>query len=70
MHEIEPLLLAMMAWGDKHLSTQDGPPTVPRHADCGAQVRVLVACEAGHDLGDRPRLVLESGPGSRLRESA
>lgn len=68
--ELVPLLLAMMAWGDKHLSAQDGPPTVPRHADCGAQVRVLVTCEAGHDLGERPRLTLESGPGSRLREDA
>lgn len=66
--ELVPILLAMMTWGDRHLAGQEGQPVIPRHADCGAQVRVLVTCEAGHELGDRPRLRLEVGPGSRRRE--
>jgi hypothetical protein len=66
--DLIPILLAVMAWGDKHLSGQDGPPAVPRHADCGARVRVSLTCEAGHELGDRPRLRVEPGPGSRLRD--
>jgi len=65
-----PILLAVMAWGDRHLSAQDGPPAVPRHAGCGERVRVSLTCEAGHELGDRPRLRLEPGPGSRLRDQA
>jgi DNA-binding HxlR family transcriptional regulator len=66
--ELVPILLAIMTWGDKHLADDEGQPVIPRHADCGAQVRVLVTCEAGHELGDRPRLRLEIGPGSRRRE--
>ncbi len=66
--ELVPILLAMMSWGDRHLAGQEGRPVIPRHADCGAQVRVLVTCEAGHELGDRPRLRLEIGPGSRRRK--
>jgi DNA-binding HxlR family transcriptional regulator len=66
--ELMPILLAIMAWGDNHLASDEGRPVIPRHADCGAQVRVLVTCEAGHELGDRPRLRLEVGPGSRVRE--
>jgi DNA-binding HxlR family transcriptional regulator len=66
--ELVPILLAIMTWGDRHLAGQEGRPVIPRHADCGAQVRVLVTCEAGHELGDRPRLRLEVGPGSRRRE--
>jgi DNA-binding HxlR family transcriptional regulator len=66
--ELLPMLLAVMAWGDKHLAGEDGVPSVARHADCGAQVRVLVTCEAGHELGDRPRVRLDPGPGSRVRE--
>ncbi|HZU57453.1 MAG TPA: helix-turn-helix domain-containing protein [Actinocrinis sp.] len=66
--DLVPILLAVMAWGDRHLSAQDGPPAVPRHAGCGERVRISVTCEAGHDLGDRPRLRVEPGPGSRLRE--
>lgn len=66
--DLVPILLAVMAWGDRHLSAQDGPPAVPRHVDCGERVRVSVMCEAGHELGDRPRLRIEPGPGSRLRD--
>jgi DNA-binding HxlR family transcriptional regulator len=65
--ELMPILLAFMAWGDRHLAGEEGPPAVTRHADCGAKVRVLVTCEAGHELGDRPRVLVEPGPGSRTR---
>ena len=66
--ELVPPLLAIMAWGDRHLAGEEGPPVLLRHADCGAHVRVSVTCEAGHELGDRPRMLVEPGPGSRLRE--
>lgn len=65
--DLVPVLLAFMAWGDRHLSGTEGPPAVPRHADCGARVHVALTCEAGHELGEQPRLRLEPGPGSRLR---
>ena len=65
--ELIPILLALMGWGDRHLAGPDGPPALPVHARCGAPVRVSVTCEAGHDLGERPRLHLEPGPGSRVR---
>lgn len=66
--DLIPILLAMMTWGDRHRSAEDGPPAIARHADCDARVRVSLVCEAGHQLGDRPRLRVEPGPGSRLRE--
>jgi DNA-binding HxlR family transcriptional regulator len=65
--ELVPVLLAFMAWGDRHLAGPDGPPAVVRHADCGAPVKVSLACEHGHDLGLRPRLLLDPGPGSSIR---
>jgi DNA-binding HxlR family transcriptional regulator len=65
--ELIPILLALMGWGDRHLAGPDGPPALPVHARCGAPVRVSVTCEAGHDLGERPHLHLEPGPGSRVR---
>jgi DNA-binding HxlR family transcriptional regulator len=67
--ELIPVLLAFMAWGDRNLAGPDGPPAVVRHADCGARIRVTLACEDGHELDKRPRLRLEPGPGSRLRSS-
>jgi DNA-binding HxlR family transcriptional regulator len=65
--ELMPILLAFMQWGDRHLAGPDGPPTVVRHADCGARIKVSVTCEEGHELGERPRVLLEPGPGRRLR---
>jgi len=65
--ELVPILLAFMGWGDRHLAGPAGPPSVVTHAGCGAPVRVTVDCEAGHELGDRPRVALHPGPGSRPR---
>lgn len=68
--ELVPVLLAFMAWGDRHLAGPEGPPAVVRHADCGAPITVSVTCAEGHDLGLRPRLRLDPGRGSRLRGAA
>lgn len=65
--ELTTILLAFMDWGDRNLSGPEGPPAVVRHADCGARIRVSVTCEEGHQLGQRPRVRVEPGPGSRMR---
>jgi DNA-binding HxlR family transcriptional regulator len=66
--ELMPILVAIMDWGDRNLAGPEGPPAVLRHADCGAAIRVTLTCEQGHELGKRPRLRVEPGPGSRLRQ--
>ena len=68
--ELVPVLLAFMAWGDRHLAGPEGAPAVVRHAGCGAPVKVSLTCADGHQLGDRPRLRAEPGPGSRARSAA
>lgn len=65
--DLIPVLLAFMAWGDRNLSDPEGPPAVVRHAGCGAPIKVTLTCEDGHELGNRPRLSIEPGPGSRVR---
>src|SRR6202000_3424514 len=66
--ELMPILVAIMDWGDRNLAGPEGPPAVLRHADCGAGIKVTLTCEEGHDLGKRPRLRVEPGPGSRLSQ--
>jgi DNA-binding HxlR family transcriptional regulator len=66
--ELMPILVAIMDWGDRNLAGPEGPPAVLRHADCGAGIRVTLTCEEGHELGKRPRLRVEPGPGGRLRQ--
>jgi len=36
--ELSPALVALMRWGDKHLSGHDGPPTKLVHSLCGSEL--------------------------------
>lgn len=51
--ELQPVLTALMDWGDRHLAGPDGPPVVARHVGCGAPVHTRLSCDRGHDVGPR-----------------
>ncbi|WP_067535559.1 winged helix-turn-helix transcriptional regulator [Nocardia crassostreae] len=53
--ELQPVLTALMQWGDKHLAGPDGPPLAATHAKCGAPVRATLCCANGHHLADTGR---------------
>lgn len=50
--ELQPVLTALMQWGDKHLVAPGPPPLELRHRDCGATVRAVLTCADGHQLPD------------------
>lgn len=50
--ELQPVLTALMQWGDRHLAGPAGPPLTVTHAECGAPVRASLRCEQGHVLPD------------------
>jgi DNA-binding HxlR family transcriptional regulator len=58
-----PVLAAMIAWGDRWLTGDEGPPIVFRHKSCGRDMTAKVVCsECGEPIRARdvrPRL----GPG-------
>jgi len=53
--ELQPVLTALMQWGDKHVAQPDGPPLVLAHDGCGARVGARLVCEQGHVLADDGR---------------
>src|SRR3954470_2251522 len=62
--DVYPILVALMAWGDRHKADDAGPPVELVHRDCGAPVAIELRCTDGHTLGPRdvrPR----PGPGAR-----
>jgi DNA-binding HxlR family transcriptional regulator len=65
--ELQPVLVAMLLWGDRHVSAHDGPPTVLEHAGCGGRVGIQLRCDEGHVLDGGDRLDTRRGPGARLR---
>ena len=46
--DLMPVALALMAWGDKHLTGSRGAPLQLRHTTCRQPVAVEVRCAAGH----------------------
>ncbi len=48
--ELQPVLSALMAWGDAHLAPPEGPPVVLRHDGCGGHVRLRQVCDCGEEL--------------------
>lgn len=42
--DLAPVLMALMAWGDRWTAGQDGPPVRLRHEECGELVEPVVVC--------------------------
>jgi DNA-binding HxlR family transcriptional regulator len=62
--DLWPVLHAVMAWGDKHRVTPDGPPTVIEHRDCGGLIDEHRTCDrCGEAVGSRD-VVAKPGPGA------
>lgn len=61
-----PVALALMSWGDRYLSPEDGPPTLLHHRSCGQDSQPIWICSCcrqplhARDVEPRP------GPGARL----
>lgn len=68
--DLQPVVLALLEFGDKHLADPEGPPIEVRHADCGKAVHVELVCEAGHHVESLRELRSRPGPGARFRDPA
>lgn len=65
--DVQPVLVALMQWGDAYLTDPDGPPVRIQHQGCGHTVSLAVQCPCGAEyLGPRD-LHVQPGPGARLR---
>ncbi|THV18724.1 helix-turn-helix transcriptional regulator [Nocardioides caeni] len=63
--ELQPILLAVTAWGDRHLADPEGPAREFVHRGCGEQLHVEVRCAQGHQLDDPREVDGRPGPGAR-----
>jgi DNA-binding HxlR family transcriptional regulator len=70
--ELFPVLAAMMAWGDRWLAPDAGPPVLLRHAACGHDTRAEVVCAECREPLELDDVTPHLGPGfpDRLREAA
>ncbi len=63
--DLLPVMVAVAAWGDRHLADEDGPPVEFVHRDCGGVLTLAPTCEHGHVLDDPRAITARPGPGAR-----
>ncbi len=52
--DLMPVIVTLMAWGDKYGEWQGGPPVVLHHTECGHDTHAIIACaECGGELTPR-----------------
>jgi DNA-binding HxlR family transcriptional regulator len=63
--DLWPVLVSLIAWGDKHAPNPDGPPVVIVHKDCGGRMNDRRICErCGEELSVRDARGVP-GPGAK-----
>ncbi|MEV4756769.1 helix-turn-helix domain-containing protein [Micromonospora sp. NPDC049559] len=65
--DLWPVLVTVLAWGDRYLADPEGSPLAVVHRDCGAEVRAVLRCADGHELAGPRQAVPRPGPGARRR---
>jgi DNA-binding HxlR family transcriptional regulator len=62
--DLVPVLMAMIAWGDKWVTAPGGPPATLVHKACGAEFTPTVSCsECGNPVTAKT-ITVRSGPGA------
>lgn len=60
-HDLMPVVLGLLQWGIDHTPQTEGSAQIT-HQECGAEVRPVLRCAAGHDV-DETELVITSTQG-------
>jgi len=63
--DLYPVLVALMAWGDRYAVGPEGLQVLLRHRDCGEPVQLQLSCRAGHVLDSAAEVTPVPGPGAR-----
>lgn len=64
--DLQSPLLAIMAWGDRWQSGEQGPPLELRHDACGEVTRPEVVCSCCGEPLSAGSVTAEAGPGGRI----
>jgi DNA-binding HxlR family transcriptional regulator len=67
--DLYPVLVALLAWGDRHRPYADGPALELTHRDCGEPIELSLRCQAGHELTSAREVRPRPGLGARAAEA-
>jgi DNA-binding HxlR family transcriptional regulator len=62
--DLNPVLVELMRWGDRHVFGQGREPRVLVHATCGGDANPMLVCGNCHEVIDAADLRVRPGPGA------
>ncbi len=68
--QLQPVVVGLLQWGDRHLADADGPAVVVQHLGCGQPAEAVVRCTADGRVLSPRETELVAGPGLRRLEDA
>ncbi|ADB54231.1 winged helix-turn-helix transcriptional regulator [Conexibacter woesei] len=66
--DLQPVLLALMTWGDRYTAGEAGPPVVPVHAACGHDANARLHCSHCREPIEPRDVRIRPGPGANERQ--
>jgi DNA-binding HxlR family transcriptional regulator len=63
--DLQPVLLALVRWGDTHMGHEHGRPVLLEHRDCGQTFDPVVVCSHCGGPVDAHNVRTRPGPGAR-----
>lgn len=64
-HDLYPVIATLVAWGDKWLAGEDGPPALIVHTDCGDATAAVTVCSECGGVLHAGNTRSARGPGGR-----
>ena len=63
-HDLYPVMMAVVNFGDRHYAGEAGPPLLHRHKACGCDFQPVMTCSACHAPLDARAVETRAGPGA------
>lgn len=62
--DLQPVLLALLAWGDRYTAGPEGPPLEQVHSECGHAFHAVATCSECGGAVDTGNVWTRPGPGA------
>jgi DNA-binding HxlR family transcriptional regulator len=68
--ELNPVIIALLQWGDRYAAPAAGPPRVPVHTTCGHDAHPRLHCGHCGEVIESSELKVRPGPGATAEQLA
>lgn len=66
--DLQPVLLALLGWGDRYMSEAEGAPLETVHADCGKPFHMVPTCSECGGVVEPANVSSRPGPGANKEQ--